>query len=126
MTPPPSLTVAEAARDLGVSERTVWRYLRSGRLVGRTSGAPGAQRTLVDAASMDALIAARAGEGAAGHLRAERDRLAGEVARLRAERDALAGRVALLQRALARPARGTLGIPVWAAGWLLAAVGRLR
>ena len=45
--PSDTLTVAQAAEALGVSERTVWRYLKSGRLPGETVGEPGAQRTLI-------------------------------------------------------------------------------
>ena len=37
-------TVAQAAEALGVSERTVWRYIKSGRLPGETIGEPGSQR----------------------------------------------------------------------------------
>ena len=39
-----TMTVAEAAHELGVSERTVWRYLRSGRLHGETTGPVGQQQ----------------------------------------------------------------------------------
>jgi hypothetical protein len=102
--PRDTLTVAQSAEALGVSERTVWRYLKSGRLAGETVGAPGAQRTLIAAAAVDALRAGRGGADAEA-LRAERDRLAAELAALRAERDALQGRVATLQRALAAPSR---------------------
>ena len=35
--PTHTITVAQAAEALGVSERTVWRYLKSGRLPGQTS-----------------------------------------------------------------------------------------
>jgi excisionase family DNA binding protein len=99
-----TLTVARAAEALGVSERTVWRYLKSGRLPGETVGEPGAQRTLIPAAAVEALRAGRSGaDGEA--LRAERDRLASELAAARAERDALRGRVSLLQRSLSAPLR---------------------
>ena len=54
------LTVAETARALGVSERTIWRYLRGGRLDGRTEGPPGDRRTLIPALQVDALAAERA------------------------------------------------------------------
>jgi hypothetical protein len=98
-----TLTVARTAQTLGVSERTVWRYLKSGRLPGQTVGEPGAQRTLIPAT---AVVALRAGRGAdAEALRAERDRLASELAAARAERDALRGRVRLLQRSLSAPLR---------------------
>src|SRR5215210_7292488 len=95
-----TLTVAHAAQALGVSERTVWRYLKSGRLPGETVGEPGSQRTLIPAEAVEALRGSRGGADADA-LRAERDRLAAELAALRAERDALQGRVATLQRALA-------------------------
>jgi excisionase family DNA binding protein len=99
-----TLTVARAAEALGVSERTVWRYLKSGRLPGETVGEPGAQRTLIPAAAVEALRAGRSGVDAEA-LRAERDRLASELAAARAERDALRGRVSLLQRSLSAPLR---------------------
>ena len=105
MNPPrDTLTVARAAQALGVSERTVWRYLKSGRLPGETVGEPGAQRTLIPAAAVEALRAGRSGADAEA-LRAERDRLASELAAARAERDALRGRVRMLQRALSHPLR---------------------
>jgi excisionase family DNA binding protein len=105
MNPPrDTLTVARAAEALGVSERTVWRYLKSGRLPGETVGEPGAQRTLIPAAAVEALRAGRSGADAEA-LRAERDRLASELAAARAERDALSGRVRVLQRALSHPLR---------------------
>src|SRR5262245_35053182 len=116
-----SLTVAPAAAALGVSERTVWRYLRAGRLPGETTGPAGAQRTLIAAAAVEDLRGARGGaDGAA--LRAERDRLAAALAAAQAERDALAGRVAVLQRALARPRRA---LGARAAGWALVALSRV-
>jgi excisionase family DNA binding protein len=102
--PTHTITVAQAAEALDVSERTVWRYLKSGRLPGETVGDPGAQRTLIPAQAVEALRGSRAGIDAVA-LRAERDRLAAELAALRAERDALQGRVATLQRALAAPSR---------------------
>ena len=101
--PTHTITVAQAAEALGVSERTVWRYLKSGRLEGETVGDPGAQRTLIPRAAVDALTSARVGDAEA--LRAERDRLVAELAAARAERDALAGGVTLLQRALSTPLR---------------------
>ena len=88
-----TLTVAQAAEALGVSERTVWRYIKSGRLPGETIGEPGSQRTLIPAAAVEAARAGRAGADAEA-LRVERDRLASELAAARAERDALRGRVA--------------------------------
>jgi excisionase family DNA binding protein len=116
-----TITVAQAAEALGVSERTVWRYLRAGRLPGETTGPAGAQRTLIPAASVADLRTARGGaDGAA--LRAERDRLTAALAAAQAERDALARRVAVLQRSLVRP-RGALGVR--AAGWALLALSRV-
>ena len=56
------MTVAEAAEALGVSERTVWRYLRSGRLHGETVGPVGQQRTLIDPDGIEAVRAGRGGE----------------------------------------------------------------
>ena len=102
--PSDTLTVAHAAQALGVSERTVWRYLKSGRLPGETVGEPGAQRTLIPASAVEALSSGRGGADAEA-LRAERDRLASELATARAERDALRGRVSLLQRSLSNPLR---------------------
>ncbi len=52
--PTGTITVAQAAQALGVSERTVWRYLKSGRLPSQTIGEPGAQRTLIPAGSASA------------------------------------------------------------------------
>ena len=115
-----ALTVAQAAEVLGVSERTVWRYLRAGRLAGETTGPPGAQRTLIPAEAVDGLRVARGGAEDAA-LRAERDRLAADLAAARAERDALARRVALLQRSLTRP---RAGVGARAAGWALVALSR--
>ncbi|MDP9143376.1 MAG: helix-turn-helix domain-containing protein, partial [Actinomycetota bacterium] len=73
--PTGTITVAQAAQALGVSERTVWRYLKSGRLPGETIGEPGAQRTLIPSQAVDALNGSRGGADAEA-LRAERDRLA--------------------------------------------------
>ena len=102
--PTHTITVAQAAEALGVSERTVWRYLKSGRLPGETVGEPGSQRTLIPAEAVDALRGSRAG-GDADALRAERDRLVAELAATRAERDALSNRVSVLQRSLSTPVR---------------------
>ena len=88
--PTGTITVAQAAQALGVSERTVWRYLKSGRLPSETIGEPAAQRTLIPAEAVDALHGPRGGADAEA-LRAERDRLAAELAAARAERDALRG-----------------------------------
>jgi excisionase family DNA binding protein len=104
-----SLTVAQAAETLGVSERTVWRYLRAGRLAGETTGPPGAQRTLIPAEAVAGLSSARGGDAGA------------EVA-AQTERDALARRVALLQRALVRPRRA---VGARAAEWALGALSRV-
>jgi excisionase family DNA binding protein len=102
--PTHTITVAQAAEALAVSERTVWRYLKSGRLPGETVGEPGSQRTLIPRAAVEALRGTRPGPDAEA-LRAERDRLVQELAALRAERDALSGRVSVLQRSLSRPQR---------------------
>jgi excisionase family DNA binding protein len=102
--PSDTLTVAQAAQALGVSERTIWRYLKSARLPGETIGEPGAQRTLIPAAAVEGLRADRGGADATA-LRLERDRLASELAAARAERDALRGRVSVLQRSLSHPLR---------------------
>ncbi|WP_396909709.1 helix-turn-helix domain-containing protein [Mycolicibacterium sp.] len=119
-----TVTVAQAAEALAVSERTVWRYLKSGRLTGETVGEPGAQRTLIRADAVDALTRARSGTGELAAVRAERDRLAGLLSAACAERDALHGRVAALQSALARTAgAGRLERML---GGAMAAVGRVR
>ena len=102
--PTHTITVAQAAEALDVSERTVWRYLKSGRLPGETVGEPGSQRTLIPQEAVNSLRGTRTGVDAEA-LRAERDRLVAELAALRAERDALNGRVATLQRALSHPQR---------------------
>jgi excisionase family DNA binding protein len=102
--PTHTITVAQAAEALGVSERTVWRYLKSGRLTGETHGEPGSQRTLIAADAVDALGTNRTGVNADA-LRAERDRLVAELAATRAERDALSNRVSVLQRSLSTPLR---------------------
>lgn len=100
--PTHTITVAEAAGALGVSERTVWRYLKSGRLPGETTGEPGSQRTLIPRAAVASLTSTRVGVDAEA-LRAECDRLVAELAATRAERDALASRVNVLQRSLSTP-----------------------
>lgn len=123
LTPTHTLTVAQAAEALGVSERTVWRYLKSGRLAGETVGEPGQQRTLIDREAVAALQSERGDGPEAAALRAERDRLAAELARAQAEREALTARVALLQRAVARPRPGMLAR---AAERALAAAARAR
>jgi excisionase family DNA binding protein len=104
--PPDPITVAEAAEALAVSERTVWRYLRAGRLPGSTVGPPGERRTLISAAAVAALAGERGDGPEAAALRAERDRLAEQLAAAEAARAALEARLAVLQRAIARgPAR---------------------
>ncbi len=82
------MTIREASDALGVSERTVWRYLRAGRLDGETTGPVGQQRTLIDPAGVAALRDGREGQQVAG-LREQVNRLSDEVATLRAERDQL-------------------------------------
>jgi excisionase family DNA binding protein len=96
-----TLTVAEAAQILGVSERTIWRYLKSGRLDGETVGRAGAQRTLIPRACVDELRVERGQDPEVDELRAERDRLVGELARAQAEREAMRARVDAMQRAIA-------------------------
>jgi excisionase family DNA binding protein len=118
-----TITVAQAAEALGVSERTVWRYLKSGRLPGETVGEPGAQRTLIPREAVSAMQQTRGGADAEA-LRAERDRLVAELAAVVAERDALSARVAVLQRALSRPAAA--GIAERALGRAMSAVARAR
>jgi excisionase family DNA binding protein len=118
-----SLTVAQAATALGVSERTVWRYLKSGRLSGTTVGPVGGQRTLIDP---DAVTALRTGRipGEVEELRSRVQHLTRELALAQAERDALTERVAALQLALARPAPD--GIIERAATGVASAMARLR
>ena len=118
-----TITVAEAAEALGVSERTVWRYLKSGRLPGETLGEPGAQRTMIPRESVEAMQSSRGGADLEG-LRAERERLVAELAAALAERDALAARVAVLQRALSRPAPA--GIAERALGRAMGTLARVR
>jgi excisionase family DNA binding protein len=120
--PTHTITVAQAAEALGVSERTIWRYLKSGRLPGETVGEPGSQRTLIPADAVAAVAGDRGGDAAV--LRAECDRLAAELAAAQAERDALAGRVGMLQRALSAPSRP--GIAERALTRALAAVASVR
>ena len=98
------ISVAQAAEALGVSERTVWRYLKSGRLPGETTGDPGSQRTLIPQEAVDSLTSTRVGLDAEA-LRTERDRLVRELATAIAERDALTTRVMVLQRSLSDPLR---------------------
>lgn len=118
-----ALTVADAAERLGVSERTVWRYLRAGRLPGETVGEVGSQRTLIDAASVSALSVGRRSGLDAAVVRAEMDRMAAELKALRVERDALAARLVEVPRTLDRRRRRIA--PSRASGWLLVALSRL-
>ncbi len=83
------MTVAGAAAALNISERTVWRYLRSGRLAGETVGPVGSQRTLIDATAVQAIIAGRGGGEEIAGLTADVARLGDQAAALRAERDQL-------------------------------------
>ena len=96
------MTVAEASEALGVSERTVWRYLSSGRLAGETVGPVGAQRTLIDPAAVQAIIAGRGGGEEIAALKADIARLGDENAALRAERDQLRRSVAGLRAQLSQ------------------------
>lgn len=120
---PPHLTVAAAAETLGVSERTVWRYLKSGRLTGETVGAAGLQRTLIHAAGVAAIRHERGHHHQFDALRAERDRIAAALVAERAENLRLRARVERLQRALLRPGPGpvTKGL-----GVVLGTLDRLR
>lgn len=97
-----TLTVAQAAEALGVSERTVWRYLKAGRLSGDTVGEVGSQRTLIDQVSVDALRGNRGADPESAQLRMDIERLTQQLAQMTAERDALAHRVAGLQLAIGR------------------------
>jgi excisionase family DNA binding protein len=106
---PSEITVSEAAERLGVSERTVWRYLKSDKLTGHTVGDAGSQRTLIDPDSVTRIASERGRDPQAAALRAERDRLASELEQIAAERDALRGRVTLLQRAASRPSAPLAG-----------------
>lgn len=124
MTHTHSLTVAQAAEALGVSERTVWRYLKSGRLEGVTVGPVGGQRTLIPAERVDALRTNRSGDTDATELRERLEQVLADLARVQAERDDLARRVGNLQRALARPA--PTGVIERAATGMAGALARLR
>jgi excisionase family DNA binding protein len=101
-----TLTVAQAAETLNVSERTVWRYLKSGRLTGQTVGSVGSQRTLITQAAVAALRSQRGHDPELEVLRAERDQLVDQLEAEREERMRLAARVERLQRALIRPEPG--------------------
>jgi len=123
-----TLTVAQAAEALGVSERTIWRYLKSGRLTGHTVGSVGSQRTLIDAAAVEGLRGNRAADPETDQLRAQVERLTQQLAQVTAERDALSHRVASLQLALGRSLPdGILGrAATGVASGVATAVARLR
>jgi excisionase family DNA binding protein len=123
--PTHTITVAKAAEALGVSERTVWRYLKSGRLPSETTGDPGSQRTLIPREAVESLTSMRVGEGVEA-LRAERDRLVAELAATRAERDALTSRVSVLQRSLSAPIQPGLAERALARAMSAVAVARSR
>ena len=91
------MTVAEASQALGVSERTVWRYLSSGRLVGETVGPVGSQRTLIEAVAVQAIVSGRGGGEEITALKAEVARLGDENARLRADGDQMRRSIAGLR-----------------------------
>lgn len=120
-----TLTVTQAAETLGVSERTVWRYLKSGRLSGTTTGPTGSQRTLIDPASVTALQRSRSTDPEAEALRSRLERLTEQLAQVTAERDALAHRVDALHMALGRSG-ATDGILGRAAVGVASAVARIR
>lgn len=119
-----TLTVAQAAEALGVSERTVWRYLKAGRLSGDTVGEVGSQRTLIDQVSVDALRGNRGADPESAQLRMDIERLTQQLAQMTAERDALAHRVAGLQLAIGRSVPD--GILGRAATGVATAVARIR
>lgn len=122
-----SLTVADAAQALGVSERTVWRYLKAGRISGETVGPMGAQRTLIDRESVIRLQQDRGVDPNAAALRDHVQQLTEALAQVSAERDALAQRVDALQLALGRNApAGSEGILGRAAVGVASAVARIR
>lgn len=118
-----TLSVAEAAERLGVSERTVWRYLKSGRLAGSTVGDPGSQRTLIDASGIDALVRSRT-PGAADDSSARLAEATAQLERLQAECASLQARLRAAQRAH-RDWRQVVGVDVVVA-LLASIVGRLR
>ena len=99
-----TITVAQAAEALGVSERTVWRYLKSGRLPGETVGEPGSQRTLIPCEAVDALRGRPPGCRRRRPARRARPARRRSSPPPRAERDALSDRVSVLQRSLSTPA----------------------
>ena len=91
------MTVAEASEALGVSERTVWRYLSSGRLVGETVGPVGSQRTLIETVAVQAIVSGRGGGEEIAALKAEVARLGDENAALRADGDQMRRSIAGLR-----------------------------
>ena len=91
------MTVAEASEALGVSERTVWRYLSSGRLVGETVGPVGSQRTLIQRVAVQAIVSGRGGGEEIAALKAEVARLGDENAALRADGDQMRRSIAGLR-----------------------------
>ena len=91
------MTVAEASEALSVSERTVWRYLSSGRLVGETVGPVGSQRTLIETVAVQAIVSGRGGGEEITALRAEVARLGDENAALRADGDQMRRSIAGLR-----------------------------
>lgn len=97
-----TLTVAQTASRLGVSERTVWRYLKSGRLDGITVGEIGSQRTLIPEDGVQAFARARAGGATPSDAEARLAEADAQIERMRAECERLQARVDVLQRALAR------------------------
>ena len=80
-----------------MSERTVWRYLSSGRLVGETVGPVGSQRTLIETAAVQAIVSGRGGGEEITALKAEVARLGDENAALRADGDQMRRSIAGLR-----------------------------
>ena len=91
------MTVAEASEALSVSERTVWRYLSSGRLVGETVGPVGSQRTLIETVAVQAIVSGRGGGEEITALKAEVARLGDANAALRAAGDQMRRSIAGLR-----------------------------
>ncbi len=94
----PTVSVAQAAERLGVSERTVWRYLKAGRLEGVTVGEVGSQRTLICEDTLRALCQART-PGAANDASTRLAEATAELERLQAECAHLEARLRATQRA---------------------------
>ena len=80
-------TIPEAARTLGKSERTIYRYARQGRIPVDRSVSP----TVVNVGNVTTgtPMAARVAEGELEGLRAENERLKHDFEMLRSERDYL-------------------------------------